>query len=105
MKRLGTISCICSALLLSSCAVTTISEATLNEARAQAQAAQEWSDTLLKEYKTAVEEAQKEGAGIAQELRVREARGKAEHAARIAAEAAQYVARMVGQSQYFICVI
>lgn len=97
MKRFGSISYICTAVLLSACSVTQLPELSPEDAAAQALAAQELDDALRQEYRTAAAEAREAEAEAIRELRARMAREKAEEEQRIAAEAAEYAARLAAE--------
>ena len=97
MKRFGSISYICTAVLLSACSVTQLPELSPEDAAAQALAAQELDNALRKEYRTAAAEAREAEAEAIRELRARMDREKAEEEQRIAAEAAEYAARLAAE--------
>ncbi|MEE1265689.1 MAG: hypothetical protein UHH87_05320, partial [Akkermansia sp.] len=98
MKRFGPISYICSAVLLSACSVTPLPELSPEDAAAQADAAQELSNALRQEFRTAAAEAREAEAEAIRALRARMDREKAEEEQRIAAEAAGYAARHAAEN-------
>lgn len=98
MKRFGPISYICSAVLLSACSVTPLPELSPEDAAAQADAAQELSNALRQEFRTAAAEAREAEAEAIRALRARMDREKAAEEQRIAAEAAGYAARHAAEN-------
>ena len=92
MKRFGSISSICSALILSACTLTPAPPASPEEAEAQALAAQELADALRTEYRIAAAETREAAAAELKERARREAEAKAEAEARAAAEQAERAA-------------
>ena len=97
MKRLGSISSICSAMLLSACSVSPLPAPSPEDAEAQARAALELDDALRHEYRTAAAEAREAAEEAIREFRARLAAEKAEEEARIAAEAAEHEARLAAE--------
>ena len=92
MKRLGFLSSLCSAVLLSACSVTQLPELSPEDAAAQAAARQELNSALRQEFRIAATEAREAEAEAIRELRARMDREKAREEQRLAAEAAGYAA-------------